>query len=289
MQYFGFAGSDAVDRGRAEIKARLLRSAPLTAAPKPVLQEPGDRDSRTSSESKSGLDPNAEACDDEGKSPLPADEQSELIVASVAGDDEVAEERPDEVKWIEPVFVEPVCGDGSAAQDVQTDTVVDEARAADPVPAGEAAADGVSSGAAHLEEVRVPSALPRPARFRWGRRPPASPELGPGATAQSKEVAAERDALALEVAALRRAVAAERAAAADEVAMLRLTLVAEREAAGDEIAALRKILTAEREAAADEIATLRTILAAQQEASVARATRIKAVLGATSSAPAASD
>lgn len=306
MQSTGFAGPDAVARGRAEIKSRLLSTVSLTAGPKPVPQERGSRD--------------AQVCSD-GELPLPDGKQPEAAGAPAAGDDEAAEQRSREVKWIEPVFVEPVAADGAGEQDVRTDAVVDDTRAPHSPPAP-AEADGATTGIAPLEEAPPRS---RPARFRWGRRSAASPELGPAAATQSPEPAAQREALLEEIAALRGTLAAERAAAAariaaleealraqhkatpaedatgsskiaaereaaaDEIAALRLTLTAQLEAAADEIATLRKILTAEREAAADEIAMLRTILAAQQEAAVARTTRLKAVLRDTTPSAAASD
>lgn len=304
MEYFGFAGSDAVARGRAEIKSRLLSSAPLRAPPAPVRQEPAEPDTATHPE---------------GIMPPPAGERSAAVGVSPVGDGEASEAPSAEVEWIEPVFA-----DGSAEEDVQTEAVVDGAAAPDPVPAAPAA-NGSAAGAPHLEETRVLPASPRPLRFWWGRRP-ASTESTAGAAAQSKENAGEGDALANEVAALRRTLAAERAAAAeriadleaslaaapkaglgegaarsrkaavqreaaiDEIAALRLGFAAELEAAAEEIAALRRTLAAEREAAADEIAMLRTILAAQQEAAAARTTRLKAILGAAAtSALAASD
>lgn len=260
MQDFGFRASAAIDEGRAEIKSRLLSSAPLASQSKPAPQEPHD--------------PEPQA----GKLPLPKGTQSEFIDVA-AGGPKAAEERPGTVKWIEPVLVEPVPGYGSAEPDFRTEMRVEEGQAPGLVPAPGAVV-AVASGTAHLGQPKTPGAPPRLAMFRWRRRPSASPVSAPGAAIPSKEIGRERDVLADEVAALRRTLAAERTAAADEIAALRLTLAAEREAAADEIAALRKILTAERDAAADEIAVLRTILAAQQEAAAARANRLKTVLGA---------
>jgi hypothetical protein len=306
MQSFGFAGSDSIARARAEIKSRLLGSVSLTAPPKLALQEGGEGDAQPHSE---------------GEPTLPAGEKPELIRASASSDDQTTEGSWGEVKWIEPVFVEPVFGDGSPDEDCRTDAVIDDTQAPDTVPAF-LAADGASADAAriaearHLEEAqdlaeaRVPRASPRPTRFWWGRRSPAVSEMEAGAATQPNAIAAEREALVDEVAALRRTLAAERAAAAariaaleaglgakheaaaervavtDEIAAMQLTRMAELAAAAEEIATLRRTITAERGAAADEIATLRTILAAQQEAAIARTTRIKAALGATAAPPA---
>jgi hypothetical protein len=318
MQYFGFAGPDAVERARAEIKSRLLGSASFRAPRKPVPQEAGDQGADIPPGGNSPVDPNAEAGDDEGKLPVPDDERAEIMGAA-AGDEAAAEGRSDDVKWIEPVFDEAASADGATQEHRQTHAVIDDTERPHSVPTPEA--DGPSAEVARLEEAQAPSAAPRSARFRWGRRSPASPELRPSAANHAKKIAAEREALVDEVAALHRTLAAEReaaaariagleaalgaeapaasgesgaaphkaaAAATDEIAALRLTLMADLAAAAEEIATLRKTLTAEREAAADEIAMLRTILAAQQEAAVARTTRIKAVLEAMTFAPAAS-
>jgi len=309
MQYFSFSGPDALTRARAEIKARLLSSASPTARPQPVPPDSGYHAAQARAASGSGVDPNAEAGDAANKPPLPAAPQSEAADPLAPGDDEATDRHFAGMKWIEPVFVEPVAAGGSADVEWQAHTeahaVASEAVAQDLPPevaAAHGSVDGGSAGPAHIGEAGAPSALPRPARFRWGRRSAGSAEAAPGIAAYSKESAAERDAVADEVIALRRILAAERAAAAARIAALEAALSAERKAASDEdelraalaaaadeIANLRNTMTAEREAAADEIATLRTILAAQQEAAIARTARIEAVLGVVTPSPAASD
>src|SRR5579872_5927848 len=97
-------------RGRAEIKSRLLSSASL-----PPPQTPDYRGN-----SAGELPSHAEAHHAEDKSA--ALEQSELDGTSAvgngtftAGNDEAAEPSQDEVKWIEPVFIEPVSADDAMA------------------------------------------------------------------------------------------------------------------------------------------------------------------------------
>ena len=299
-------------RGRAEIKSRLLGSTSV-AAP----QDPGYRGK---AESELRAHSAVEARDAESRSLAP--ERSELNGASAAGDspsktvgNESSRRTRDEVKWIEPVFVEPV-----SAEDLE---IAEEPRAkafiaaTEPAEMAREAAPDLPANGHHPKEVQAPSVSRRRPGLWWGRHSPSertgSEKIIKGPQAATDEIATLRQALAAERAAaaariaeleadlsaarnaaleetalLRRTVAAQREIAADEITALRLTLVTEREAAAEEIAALRSTLTAEREAAADEIATLRTLLTAQREAAGARAARLKQVLGPTIPSSAAS-
>jgi hypothetical protein len=324
MQHFGCTAPSAVARARAEIKVRLLSSASLSAPPKAAPQDRSDRDAQAPAEGDSEgelrvdpqLFPAADASEDAGKLLFPAAPQTDPAVASAAGDHDAIEPRPDDVKWVEPVFTEPISADASVEEGLQPDAVIAEAEVPASVIAPKAG-DRAPADAARLTTAGAPSGSPRPAKFRWGRRSPTSPDPIADPVAQSKKIAAERKAAADEITALRltlqadheaatvriavlqntltaereaaaeqiailqNALTAERDAAAEQIVVLQNTLTAEREAAADEIATLRRTLTAEREAAADEIATLRTILAAHQEAAVARTARLKNLLEAT--------